>query len=291
MERMRRSQIVVAFLVLVGPASSLRAEDSPGSEARVAFRTDVIAALSRAGCNSGACHGSPQGKNGFRLSLRGGDPDLDFSTLTKDQGGRRIDRVSPEDSLFLLKGTGRVSHQGGAVLGRDSAAYKTLVRWVAEGGRDEKTSPLVKLELTPAAARLAKPEQQITVKARFEDGTSRDVTDLTVFTAADMDASVTPGGLVTFHRTAEASILARYLQGITAARLTFVQPDPSFAFRSPPAANFIDELVFAKQKELQLLPSAVCSDEVFLRRVFLDAIGTLPTRRRGPRVPRLEGYG
>src|SRR5437870_11991713 len=105
----------LCFLALLLSSEARAAEPVP-----VDFRTDVIAALSRAGCNSGACHGSPQGKNGFRLSLRGGDADLDFQTLTKDQGGRRVDRVSPEDSLFLLKGSGRVSHQGGALLGRDS---------------------------------------------------------------------------------------------------------------------------------------------------------------------------
>ncbi len=243
----------------------------------VEFRRDAIAALSRAGCNSGACHGSPQGKNGFRLSLRGGDADLDYQMLVRDQGGRRVNLQSPDESLFLLKGSGRVSHQGGALLARDQAAYKTLARWVAEGCRDEKPSPLVKLELTPTNARLAKPEQQIAAKAHFADGTSRDVTDLTVFTTADTDASVSATGLVKFHRTAEASILARYLDGITSARLTYVEPDAKFAFTSPPPANSIDELVFAKQKDLQLLPAAICTDEVFLRRVYLDAIGTLPT--------------
>ncbi len=243
----------------------------------VEFRRDVIAALSRAGCNSGACHGSPQGKNGFRLSLRGGDADLDYQTLVRDQGGRRVNLQSPDESLFLLKGSGRVSHQGGALLARDQAAYKTLARWVAEGCRDEKPSPLVKLELTPTNTRLVKPEQQVAAKAHFADGTSRDVTDLTVFTTADTDASVSATGLVKFHRTAEASILARYLDGITSARLTYVEPDTKFAFTSPPPANFIDELVFAKQKDLQLLPAAICTDEVFLRRVYLDAIGTLPT--------------
>src|SRR5437764_7968271 len=93
---------------------------SPASAAEpVEFRRDVIAALSRAGCNSGACHGSPQGKNGFRLSLRGQDPDLDLNTLTKEVGGRRVNRVSPDDSLMLLKATGRVAHQGGTVLNRN----------------------------------------------------------------------------------------------------------------------------------------------------------------------------
>ena len=268
MESMLRPFAILFLLFAPSPASAADA---------VEFRRDVIAALSRAGCNSGACHGSPQGKNGFRLSLRGGDPDLDFQTLARDQGGRRANRQSPDDSLFLLKGSGRVSHQGGTLIGRDHAAYKTLARWVAEGCRDDKPSPLVKLELTPAAARLQKAEQQITVKAIFADGTSRDVTDLTVFTTADTDASVTPGGLVTFHHTADVSILARYLDGITSARLTYVESNPAFVFKSPPPANFIDELAFAKQKELQLVPAAVCSDIVFLRRVYLDAIGSLPT--------------
>src|SRR5438874_6515389 len=102
----------------------------------VSFRTDVIAALSRAGCNSGACHGSPQGKNGFRLSLRGHDPDLDLFTLTRGDMGRRVDRQRPENSLFLLKGTGRVQHQGGVVLHHDDPAYRVLLRWVTEGCRD-----------------------------------------------------------------------------------------------------------------------------------------------------------
>src|SRR6187551_1561627 len=95
--------MIGAFVV-----SALLATSAPPAGPAVSFRTDVIAALSRAGCNSGACHGSPQGKNGFRMSLRGGDPNLDLATLTKESGGRRVDRVSPEDSLFLLKATGRV---------------------------------------------------------------------------------------------------------------------------------------------------------------------------------------
>jgi hypothetical protein len=266
---MGRVGVVLGFLLL--GTGSVQAGDS------VEFRRDVIAALSRAGCNSGACHGSPQGKNGFRLSLRGGDPDLDFNTLVKEQGGRRVNLQRPEESLFLLKGSGRVSHQGGALFGRDSAVYTVLKRWVEEGCRDDKPSPLVKLEVTPSRAKLDQPKQQLSAKAHFADGTSRDVTDLTVFTTAATDASVTPGGLVTFNRTADVSILARYLDGITGARLAYVERDPKFAFTSPPPANAIDELVFARQKQLQLLPAAVAADEVFLRRVYLDAIGTLPT--------------
>src|SRR5215213_6354545 len=114
---MPRLSALVLLLLAAAPAS---AADAP-----VEFRRDVIAALSRAGCNSGACHGSPQGKNGFRLSLRGSDADLDLATLLKDQGGRRVNRQSPDASLILMKGSGRVAHQGGRVFGPADPAYRT----------------------------------------------------------------------------------------------------------------------------------------------------------------------
>jgi hypothetical protein len=264
---------VAVLVVVLAPSAVCAAEPS------VSFRTDVIAALSRVGCNSGACHGSPQGKNGFRLSLRGQDPDLDFATLTKEIGGRRVNLQSPDDSLVLLKGSGRVSHGGGQLFGRDHTAYQIVAKWIAEGAKDDKPSPLVKLEVTPGAKRLdpANPSVQLSAKAHFADGTARDVTALTVFTTGDSAAKVSPSGLVTFSHTGEVSVLARFLTGITSVRFTFVQPDTKFTFRAPSANNFIDTAVFAKQKELQLLPAAVCSDEVFLRRVYLDTIGTLPT--------------
>jgi hypothetical protein len=271
-------RLAVLGIVALTQSPALAAE--PANDRPVSFRTDVIAALSRAGCNSGNCHGSPQGKNGFRLSLRGFDPDLDFNTLVKESGGRRVNRQVSDDSLFLLKGSGRVSHGGGAVIGRNDPAYRTLARWVAEGCLDDKPPALTRLEVLPDLKRLApdKPTQQLTALAHFQDGSIRDVTELTVFTSSDpASAVVTPTGSVTFSRTAEVAILARYLTGIIGARLSWLKPDPAFTFRGPQPANFVDELVFAKQKELQLTPAALCSDEVFLRRVFLDVIGTLPT--------------
>jgi len=265
-----------AALVLL----ALAAPPAAAAEPPVAFRRDVIAALSRAGCNQGACHGSPQGKNGFKLSLRGADPDFDLVALAKEQGGRRVNRQTPDDSLILLKGTGRTAHQGGTLFGRGDLAYRTIARWVEEGCRDDKPPALVKLEVTPGSHRLPadKPTVQLAVKAHFADGTSRDVSDLTVFTTNDATAvPVTRTGSVSFTRTADASILVRYLTGITSVRLTWVQPDPKFTFKAPTPANFVDELIFAKQKELQLTPAGVATDEVFLRRVFLDVAGALPT--------------
>jgi len=264
----------IVFVALFAPGFASAAEPP------VSFRTDVIAALSRAGCNSGACHGSPQGKNGFRMSLRGGDPDLDFATLVKEIGGRRVNRTSPDDSLLLMKGSGRVSHLGGALIGRGDPVYRMIARWIAEGAHDDQPPALVKLEVTPGSLRLPveKPEVQLRVKAFFADGSESDVTDMTVFSSNDpVAAPVTKTGHVTFERTAEVAILARYLTGITSARLTWVKPDPAYTFRGPAPANFVDELLFAKQKELQLSPAGVCSDEVFLRRVSLDVTGTLPT--------------
>jgi hypothetical protein len=253
---------------------------APPAEPPVSFRTDVIAALSRVGCNSGACHGSPQGKNGFRLSLRGADPTLDYETLVKETGGRRVNRHSPDDSLLLQKGSGRVSHNGGALMGRSEPVYQTILRWVAEGCRDDAPPALVKLEVTPGSRHLPveQPSVQLAVRATFADGSTRDVTNMTVFSSNDVTvAPVTKNGLVTFSRTGEVAVLARFLTGITSTRLAWVKPDKAYQFRGPAPANFVDELLFAKQKELQLSPAPVCSDEVFLRRVHLDVTGTLPT--------------
>src|SRR5262245_4264527 len=160
---------LLAVFVLVSGGLTSSGSSAHAAEPAVSFRTDVIAALSRAGCNSGACHGSPQGKNGFRLSLRGGDPNLDFATLVKESGGRRVNRQTPEDSLFLLKAAGRVSHGGGQVIGRGDVAYRTLARWVAEGCCDDSPPALVRLEVTPGAKRLpvGSPTVQLAVRAYF----------------------------------------------------------------------------------------------------------------------------
>jgi Protein of unknown function (DUF1549)/Protein of unknown function (DUF1553) len=256
--------------------SVARAEESRP----VDFRTDVIAALSSAGCNQGSCHGSPQGKNGFRLSLRGHDPDWDLAVLTRAEMGRRVDLQRPDKSLFLLKGAGRVAHQGGVVLRDNGPNYRILLRWVAEGCRDGGPSPITELEVSPSRRRLPSdaPEQQLTVRAHFKSGEVRDVTELAVFSVNDLEAaSVSRKGLVHFQQTAEVSVLVRYLNQFASARLTYVRTDPKFVFQAPKPANAIDEQVFARQRELQLLPSPVASDEVFLRRVYLDVVGALPT--------------
>lgn len=244
------------------------------------FRTEVIGALSRGGCNQGACHGSPQGKQGFRLSLRGFQPQLDFMTLTRENYGRRANPVEPDASLFLNKALARVPHQGGRRFKNDDVAVSILREWIAEGMHDSTPHSLTKLEVLPNGRLLhtSSPRQQIVALAHFDDGSVRDVTHLAVFTSSDEEsAEVTADGLVTFHRSAEVAILVRYLQKIESVRLTFVQHDPEYKLARTPGSNYIDQHVFAKQRQLQLQPAPIATDEVFLRRVYLDSIGVLPT--------------
>ena len=226
----------VALALLAFAAPIARADDARPID----FRTDVIAALSRAGCNQGACHGSPNGKNGFRLSLRGFEPDVDIFTLTRGEMGRRIDRTRPENSLFLLKAIGNVPHQGGVRFKVGEPAYQVLLRWVAEGARDAGPTVLEKLEVSPETFRLPSgvTTKQLTVRAHFKGGEIRDVTDLCVFSVNIAGAAtVTGNGLVEFNRTGEASILVRYLDQIRSARLQYVRIDSKFAFKEPTPAT------------------------------------------------------
>ncbi len=163
---------------------------------------------------------------------------------------------------------------------RDDPAYQTILRWIAEGCNDSSPSSLTRLEVLPGSCRLhtSSAGQQLLVRAHFKDGSAQDVTDLTVFSSSEPDlAPVSSKGLVRFSKTVDTSILARYLDQITGVRLTYVRHDPAFAFHAPQPANYVDEHVFAKQRELQLSPAPAASDETFLRRVYLDTIGALPS--------------
>ncbi len=245
------------------------------------FRTAVVGALSRGGCNQGACHGSPNGKNGFRLSLRGFDPDVDYRFLTRDVFNRRVNRNAPESSLLLLKASGRVAHQGGSRFHENDPAYQTLVQWVTEGCRDSaERRKLDRLEVLPSRRimNIARRTQSIIVRAHYEDGSTQDVTDLAVFSTAEGESvRVSRTGIVEFDQTAEAAILVRFLDKISTVRLTYIQTDPQFASEDIPIRNFVDQHVFTKQRQLQLRPADIAGDAVFLRRVYLDLIGAIPT--------------
>jgi hypothetical protein len=249
----------------------------------VSFESEVLVALSKQGCNSGACHGSPSGKGMFRLSLRGFDQKLDLLTLIREDFGRRVNRMEPEKSLLLQKPLMKVSHGGGKQIRRDDPAYQLLREWIAEGARADppEAARCVRLEVYPAEKRIMALEhgkQQLSVLAHFSDGSSRDVTDLVVYESSDQTiAAVDKSGWVEAGSQGEAVILVRFLEHIESVPFMFVQRKPGFQWASPPAANYIDELVNAKLRQIQYLPSETCSDSEFLRRVYLDVIGILPS--------------
>lgn len=253
----------------------------------VDFRTDVMAALSRAGCSQGACHGSPQGKGGFRLSLRGFDAASDLQTLVREGSSRRTNPFEPEQSLILRKGTGRVPHQGGVRFHTTDFAYQVLRDWIAAGCLDSATPrKLVSLEVHPSSRVLSSkaPQQQLLALAKFADGSVIDVTGQAVFSVPmDPAVSVTANGLVEFTATAESNVLVRYLEQVRSVQLTYVEHDPQYKFASPAPANLVDEHIFARQRALQLQPAGVCTDEAFLRRAYLDVLGILPSPEEAKR--------
>lgn len=249
----------------------------------VSFEYGALAALSKQGCNAGACHGSPSGKGGFRLSLRAFDPKLDELTLIREDFGRRANMVDPARSLLLLKPLMKVAHGGGKKLSTTDPAYAILRDWIAEGCRtDPETQPRCeKIEIYPPSGKLLKfpaSKQQFSVLAHFSDGTVRDVTQLAVFTSSDEQVvSIDENGLATGHDRGEAAVVVRYLEFIESAFITFVRDIDGFVWNSPPQHNYVDTAIDAKLKQLQFLPSDLCSDEEFLRRVYLDVTGLLPT--------------
>jgi hypothetical protein len=248
----------------------------------VSFRNELIASLNVGGCNSGACHGTPSGKNGFKLSLRGYDPAADYLQLTRDVLGRRTDRQGPDASLILQKSLGKVPHEGGQRFLAKSVPAQTMLGWLSEGLQDDAPSvPVVKkVDVLPGNRVLGEPArwQQLAVLAHFSDGQVRDVTRLTVFTSSDSAiAGVTPNGLVEFNQSGEVAILCRYLEELIPVRLTYLESKEGFKWSNPPESNYVDKHIFSKLKMLSIQPSGLCTDQEFVRRAYMDLCGILPT--------------
>lgn len=249
--------------------------------APVSFKNETLAALTKAGCNMGACHGSPSGKAGFRLSLRAFDPELDLLTLRTEFYGRRTNVMAPEDSLILRKGLMEVAHGGGRRLTKDGPDYLVLRDWIGEGMRvDAPEVPnLVKIEVSPKK-RIFQPtadRQQLRVTGFFSDGQTKDLTALTSFSSSNESVgTVSPDGLVERVGRGETAVLARYLDRMDTSEIMFLEDVPGFVWTNPPEANFVDQLSFQKLKQLKILPSELCTDEEFLRRAYLDTTGRLP---------------
>ena len=248
------------------------------------FCNDVIPVMSRLGCNAGTCHGSAKGKNGFKLSLRGYDPAFDHQALTDDLAGRRFNRAVAEQSLFLLKPTASVPHEGGQRMAVDSNEYKLLKAWVDSGVKLDRDAPKVaSIDVLPKNPVVPLPgmAQQMAVVATYADGSTRDVTGDAVIESNDNEiATVESGsGLVTGVRRGDAAVLARYSGRYAATRLVVMGDRTGFEWKQPPEFGFVDELVDAKLKALKALPSELCSDAEFLRRIHLDLTGRPPTAR------------
>ena len=251
----------------------------------VSFVRDVMPILSHAGCNNGTCHGAAKGKNGFKLSLRGYDPDFDYELLIEDISGRRFNRAFPEQSLMLLKPTSEVPHKGGQVIVPGNRDYRVIHQWIAEGAIPdvETTQRVERLEVIPDTAELAMPgmKQQLIVIAHYPDGTKRDVTREAKFTSSVGEvANVTDKGVVTAERRGETAILTRY-EGAYSTNNIIVMGDRSgYKWVETPEYNYIDTHVHNKLKRMKVLPSELCTDEEFVRRIYFDLTGIPPTPKQ-----------
>jgi len=261
-------------------AATVAVKDA-AAERPISYQLDVTPLFQRGGCNTGSCHGAARGKDGFRLSLFGFDPQGDYYRITREIGVRRINLASPADSLMVEKTTGAVPHTGGKRFDADSEYNQTLLRWLAAGApNDAKPTPaVVGVDLYPPTAVLEGEgaTQQFIARARYADGTDRDVTSLATFlTNNDNSAPISVDGLVTAGARGEAFVMARF-ETHTVGNQVLALPKGLMYAAPQIAGNYIDELVGAKLNKIRILPSEICSDEEFLRRASIDIAGQLPT--------------
>ncbi|MFT4587860.1 MAG: hypothetical protein ACI8QF_001958 [Limisphaerales bacterium] len=252
-------------------------EDRP-----ISFKLDVMPVFMKSGCNSGPCHGSSRGKDGFRLSLFGFDPDGDYDRLTREFIGRRINLALPEDSLMMAKSVGSVQHTGGALFTKDSEYYDSLLRWLKAGVPKDAAdvAKAVSIEIFPKQVVLEGEgaKQRLTVRATYSDGTDRDITHLAAIVSNnDVSVLVSTDGVLTGGSRGEAFILARYDTFAVGTQVLVIPKGLEFTFPDVKPNNYVDELVYAKLKKLRISPSELGADSVFLRRVYLDIIGKVPT--------------
>jgi hypothetical protein len=272
---------------LVSPSVAITVQGA-AAPAHVQFANDVMPILAKAGCNSTACHGSPAGKAGFKLSLFGYEPALDYAAIVTGTGGRRVNLKDPRHSLILLKPTLAVSHGGGQRFKVDSPEYKTLLAWLTAGapGISDADARVQQVTVTPAEPWMPAPgaRQRLVVSATLSDGAVQDVTDKALFSTNDDGiAAVDDRGIVTARRPGETAIMVRYLGQVAVSRIAVLPPwklPPLASLRSCPRLaqyNVIDTLVQSKLRKLRVLPSGLCTDEEFIRRATLDTCGIIPT--------------
>ena len=268
--------LLVLFTVMLTSAhANIMTSETPQ------FLKDVAPILDKQGCSIGMCHGKFGGQGGFNLSLLTLNPESDYKPIVHHNRGRRINLLEPEQSLFLLKPTGQVPHEGGLRFEPGSDEALTILRWIEAGAPFPTDAPrLAKLEIQPNELVLTSPDApaQLEVLAHWTDGSVEDVTAQVVYESKDPAiAEVSETGEVTRLRWGGTAILARYLGEVTAAFITLPRETAIADTDFPAPANYIDERVFAKLKKLNVQPSAPTTDTEFLRRVYQDTIGRLPT--------------
>ncbi len=265
-----------------GQSASIPVEVSAMTEtSAVDFIRDVNPVMTRLGCNAGTCHGAKEGKFGFKLSLRGYDPLFDVRSLKDDLAARRLNVAEPDESLMLLKATAGVPHEGGQRTKLGDKYYEILRSWIADGAKLNLEAPRVsKIEIFPRdpVVQAIGAKQQMRVLATFANGETRDVSAEAFVESGNSDVMATDGGgLMKTLRRGEAPVLARYEGAYAATTVTVMGDRSGFAWQTPPAFNRIDELVAGKWERMRILPSEMCNDEDFLRRVNIDLTGLPPS--------------
>ena len=246
----------------------------------ISFKRDVMPVFMKAGCNAGDCHGSSRGQDGFMLSLFGYDPEGDYYRLTEEEIGRRINLIEPSKSLLLMKATGSVTHTGGTLFSEETESYQILHQWIKEGALRDKDQVAVaqSIRFDRTMHKFDKPGLSIPTKviAVYDDGRERDVTRWSLFmTNNESVVQIQNNSSIQALKAGGANIFARFDKFTVGMEIT-VLPEGDFTWPEISPVNYVDELVFEKLEDLRILPSDVCSDEDFLRRVTLDLAGTIP---------------
>jgi hypothetical protein len=248
----------------------------------ISFNLDVMPIFMRAGCNTGSCHGAARGKDGFRLSLFGFDPKGDHHRLTREINGRRINMALPAEGLLMEKAAGKVPHTGGGRLKEGDQYWNELIRWHEAGANydpDNVATP-VSMEVFPKRAVLdgKGSQQRLTVRAKYSDGTDRDVTKLALFMSSnDNSAKVSPDGIIEAENRGEAFVMARFAVFTIGSPFVVLPKGLKFDFPKVTENNYVDTLINKKLSDLRIAPSELCTDEAFIRRLYIDVIGLLPT--------------
>ncbi|MFT5522522.1 MAG: hypothetical protein ACI9HK_000466 [Pirellulaceae bacterium] len=266
----------VALLMLMIAAGG----DAATRANQVHFHKDIVPILTMAGCNGGGCHGAAAGRGGFHLSLYGSDPAVDYQSIVQQMKGRRVNMARPAESLLLLKPTGQIDHEGGFRFEDDSRSAKILEQWIAQGAEQGRVAKIISFDVQPRTHQFHKLQQtqQLKAIAHFADGTSRDVTTWTVFNSSDPSAlAIDDRNVMTIKRRGWHTVTARFLDQVVAIESILPWREENGGPKTRVRNNFIDDRIHLRLDALQLPTSDRASDQQFLRRLFLDLTGRLPT--------------